>query len=233
MQTTNTKQTWTRPKKKKRSIFKKIKTSMSEHKYGLVAFLALFAAGAVAVIFTYSRMVEYRVASVAHLRQYTEIKQKYDDLVRNYDADVKKAGEKYYEDKLTRLLTEDELLTLARKQWRYTLTVNNTKLTEDHYYASESFVINFTEALNSRDMPESIQKLGSITGGDELDVFYDHLIIQSEVRWEQKESKNGDATTITYIFNDVPKGSIITLSLSEPLKERLRSQYKDIEIIVN
>jgi hypothetical protein len=151
------------------------------------------------------------------------------------DTKLIQLEDKYYEDKLIKLLGKDKLISLAKEKWKYSLWANDAAFNDDHIYLStKSVTIVFTENQFKEDvLPKSIHYLGSLTNGDKADKFYDHLIIETQIPYERKMRSNANVSIVSYTFKDVPRGSIITLRLSEPLRERLKLEYSILEVIIN
>jgi hypothetical protein len=153
----------------------------------------------------------------------------------SFDQQKLEEMDQYYEEKIKKLMSEDELKKVARDQWQYSLTVNDNKFKEDYLYVTQKdFELILTEEQkNEASLPQEVLNSGSLVYGDKSDKFYDHLMIESIVQYEEKIDSAGGITKVRYVFRDVKPGTIITLRLSEPLKERLKLPYPSLEIIVN
>lgn len=167
----------------------------------------------------------------AYRKEIESLKKQLSDLQQS----MPKLHDEYYEKKLAQFFTEDEMKKMGYKEWKYTLSANNKQFNhEDYLYLSSSEVtIALSETHASDLLPKKFQILGSITGGDSKDSFYNHLIIDSPVPWEEKLEQEGNRSTMKYIFEGVPRGTIITLRLTEALRERLQLDYNMLEVIIN
>ena len=163
--------------------------------------------------------------------QYIKNNKELEDKVAHLESVL----DKYYEDKITKLLGENELMPMAREQWKYSLTANDESFKEDYIYiGTKEVTLVFAEnEPKEKLLPNSIHNKGALAGQDKLDKFYDHLIIECPVPYETKIKTEGNTTYAYYEFKDVPRGTIITLRLSEPLRERLNLPYNKLEVIVN
>jgi hypothetical protein len=157
------------------------------------------------------------------------------EKIDSVDNRILQLQDKYYEEKLTKLLGKEQLISLQKSQWRYVLKVNETPFSDDFIYVtSGEFTLTFTESqLEDKLLPKNMHNKGALINGDDLDKFYDHMTIDTIVPYERKIQKYNNYTNVFYAFKNVPRGTIITLRLSEPLKERLNLGYDKLEIIVN
>lgn len=168
-------------------------------------------------------------------QNHVESNQILEEKIQAVDNKLLELQEKYYEDKITKLLGLEKLMSYAKEQWQYSLTANNLPFEEDHIYLSTK---NVTLVLSERQpseklLPLNVHKSGALASGDDSDKFYDHLIIESQVPYDTKIENGDNYTNVIYTFNNVTRGTIITLRLSEPLKERLFLNQNTLEIIVN
>jgi hypothetical protein len=75
--------------------------------------------------------------------------------------------------------------------------------------------------------------MGSLVSGDNKDNFFEHMIIKSDIPYEKKIQTYNNYTNVFYSFKNLSVGTVITLVLSEPLKERLNLYFDRLEIIVD
>ncbi|KYH34717.1 hypothetical protein CLTEP_13140 [Clostridium tepidiprofundi DSM 19306] len=131
--------------------------------------------------------------------------------------------DKYYSDKLRELMGKDDLVILAQKQWNYVLTVNGKKLRGNTIYITDNHIkIVLAEFTNKeRVLPKEILMKGTLTGGDPNDSLDSHLKIISQEKYNKHQEEKEGNKRIIYEFNNIPRGTIITLKLSEILKSRL------------
>lgn len=168
-------------------------------------------------------------------KTHVESNQILEDKIQAIDNRLFELQDKYYEDKITKLLGNEKLMSYAKEQWQYSLTANNLAFEEDHIYLSTK---NVTLVLSERQpteklLPLNVHKSGALASGDNSDKFYDHLIIESQIPYETKVETGDNYTNVSYTFSNVTRGTIITLRLSEPLKERLFLSHNTLEIIIN
>lgn len=170
----------------------------------------------------------------------SSIEDAYDSKNRNLDTQLNSLNsnlaqleDKYYEDKLTQIMSKEKLAVLAKDAWNYTLTVNGDTFKEDNISTSaRNISIVLTETKDSKKpLPSSIIDMGSITGTDKSDKFSDHLMLQTTAPYEKKVTTDGGVSKAVFTLNNVPAGTIITLNLSEPLKERLKINDNMLEVI--
>ena len=150
----------------------------------------------------------------------------------NYSQE--RLNDKYYEEKITKLLSKNELLALGKKQFKYTITVNGEEMKSASITTKERNVtIRFSEGLKSgKTLPDAILKQSSLTAGDKKDRFYEHAIIKASVPYKQSFKTENFVTEVTYSFEKIANPTIITVIFSEPLKERLDVPYDSLSIIV-
>ncbi|MDP4090353.1 MAG: hypothetical protein Q8930_13930, partial [Bacillota bacterium] len=147
-------------------------------------------------------------------------------------TNIQELNDKYYEEKLLQLFSKDKLASMAKDAWTYSLKVNDADFQSDNITTKErNITIVLTQILDpNKPFPKEILSLGSVTGSDSSDNFYDHMIIKTTVPYEKNFKAEGNTTTATYTFKNIPAGTIIALNLSEPLKERLKLDYDQLEV---
>jgi hypothetical protein len=156
------------------------------------------------------------------------------------EKELEKICDEYYCDKLTKIVDEEALMILAQKQWNYILTVNGKEFTGDIMYSDDKNIkIVLAEICNKEKvLPHDILVKGTVTGGDSNDSIASHLDIVSLVDYNKYEDKEQYGKRMCYEFKDIPKGTIITLKISEILKQSLDLEQKinlkdnDLEIII-
>jgi len=202
----------------------------------IIAFLLFVTVGLSLVVMSLQNEVNEVKVWAEALRESSEKAQsEYERKAKELDLEMEEKMDQYYYEKLTKLLSKDRLTAIAKEQWEYSLKVNNTSFQNDHIYSSSDDVtIVLSEAQKSEKiLPTEIHRWGSLTSGDEMDRFYDHLMIESVVPWKMEIEEKEDITNVFYTFKDIPRGTIITLRLSEPLRERLNLDYSELEVFVN
>jgi len=152
-----------------------------------------------------------------------------------FDVDNKLAqlNDKYYEENLSKLFSKEKLAAMAKDAWSYSLKVNDEEFKGDNIStASRSITVVLSQTKDStKPLPSKILTLGSITAQDKSDTFFEHMIIQTTAPYEKAVKTNGNTTNAIYTFKNIAPGSIITLNLSDPLKERLKLKDNLLEVI--
>jgi hypothetical protein len=169
--------------------------------------------------------------SYSYMDKNKELASKIDSV----DKKINELNEKYYNDKLSKLLSKEQIISLQKAQWKYVLKANETTFKEDHVYIrSRDVVLTLTESQKEdKLLPISMHKKGSLVSGDKKDNFYEHMIVKSDIPFEKKIQTYNNYTNVFYSFKNLSVGTVITLVLSEPLKERLNLYYDRLEIIVD
>lgn len=179
---------------------------------------------------------EIKVWAKAVEQTYNENYKELDKKLHVSDAELLQLQDKYYEEKLINLLDKDKLTSIAKEKWKYSLYVNNMPLKDNQVYVnSKNIAIILEEKLvGDRNLPSKIEEWGTLTGGDKCDKFYDHLSIKTKFPYDRniKVERDGKSTTVYYTFKDIPRGTIITIKLSEVLRERLNIMNNTLEIII-
>lgn len=130
-----------------------------------------------------------------------------------------------------KLLDENQLAELAKSCWNYEISVDDTKinLNDVHKIDNSSFKITFSEKMNPiPSMEQEIFDSGAISGN-----FYDHLTF---IDIQPAKAYISDGTVVqgmNYEFENVPKGSVIKMHVTDELKERLDLEENVINIEVN
>lgn len=168
-------------------------------------------------------------------KTYSEKNKELSGKIESIDKKLYNLNEKYYEDKLSKLLSKEEIISMQKAQWKYILKANDTPFEEDHAYIhSRDIVLTLTESQKEdKLLPISMHKIGSLVSGDNKDNFYEHMIVKTNIPYEKKIQTYNNYTNVFYSFKNLSAGTVITLALSEPLKERLNLHYDKLEIIVD
>lgn len=187
---------------------------------------------AVKLYFDY-RAADKRANDVSN--SYMEKNKELSSKIEAVDKKINELNEKYYEDKLTKLLSKEEIMALQKAQWKYTLKANDIPFDNSHIYVrSRDIILTLTESQKEEKLlPISMHNLGSLVSGDKKDNFFEHMIIKSDIPYEKKIQTYNNYTNVFYSFKNLSVGTVITLVLSEPLKERLNLYFDRLEIIVD
>lgn len=158
-----------------------------------------------------------------------ELNSKLNDVNNN----LAQLNDKYYEEKLMKIFSREQLMTMAKDAWIYSLKVNDHEFKEDNISTTERNInIVLTESKNPlKPFPENILKFGAVNETDKSDSFIDHMIIKTTANYEKSIKSDRNSTTIIYSFKNVQAGTIISLDLSQPLKERLKLNDNLLEVI--
>ncbi|QCX33346.1 hypothetical protein FDN13_06280 [Caloramator sp. E03] len=165
---------------------------------------------------------------------------------KNFNSTIKESNnlnqsfEKYYADKLNKLFTQDELIILSQRQWEYKLTANGSDVNSETVYLKDrNLKIVLAEYLKAKEklLPDEILKTGTITGGDKNDSLSSHLEVISPIPFNTYTEKKDMDSRLCIEVKDIPRGTLITLKLSEILKYRigLKEKLKEniIKIVIN
>ncbi|HEY9060634.1 MAG TPA: hypothetical protein VIO64_09055 [Pseudobacteroides sp.] len=166
---------------------------------------------------------------------YAEKNKELSSKIDSVNKEIYELNEKYYDEKLSKLLGVEQIISMQKSQWKYVLKANETPFTEDHVYVrSKDLVLTLTESQKEdKLLPISMHKKGSLVSGDNKDNFYEHMIIKTDIPFEKKIQTYNNYTNVFYSFENLSVGTVITLVLSEPLKERLNLHFDKLEIIVD
>lgn len=167
---------------------------------------------------------EYKVA----INDYNDKKKELTIKSNEREKEFEKTFDKYYSDKLKKIIDEEALVFLAQQQWNYILTINGKTFNNRTIYTEDKNIkIVLAEFSNKEKiLPEDILIKGTLTGGDPNDNIDSYLDIMSLVDYNKYEEKEKDAKRICYEFKNIPKGTIITIKISEILKNRLKFKEK-------
>lgn len=169
--------------------------------------------------------------------QIDKLNKQNEDLLNELDAqkiDLNYAKEQitYYEqfaEDALLFLSESELLELAKKQWTYTLTVNNQPIPKNGLVEIQENIIEIslvqTQAPNNP-LPFDIFSQGAINGK-----YEEHLQqltpTPTETYWTDGTLTNG----LHHKYEKLESGSTILFFITEDLMERLGLETTQIEIV--
>lgn len=130
-----------------------------------------------------------------------------------------------------KFLDKVEIAELAKNCWSYEISVDDTPMNFKDVYQTENsnFKITVSEKMNVISaVEEEIFERGAISGN-----FYDHLTF---IDIHPTKTYITDGTVVQgmhYEFENVPKGSIIKMQVTDELKERLNLEENVVSIEVN
>ncbi|MDD3569914.1 MAG: hypothetical protein PHY44_02290 [Lachnospiraceae bacterium] len=151
----------------------------------------------------------------------------------NEISQLKEENENYkkYVGSSIKFLDENEIKELAKSCWSYEISIDDTTINSNDVYKTDksNFEITFSEKMNP--IPSMEQELfdsGAISGN-----FYDHLTFKVI---QPTKTYIADGTVVQgmhYEFENVPKGSVIKIQVTDELKERLNLEENVVSIEVN
>lgn len=127
-------------------------------------------------------------------------------------------------------LNNNELLALAKKEWSYSISVDGKLVEADDVLEIDKsdFKITYSETQSGFSaLPSEIHNEGSMSGN-----FFDHIKILDK---KPNNTELTDGTVVQgmiYEFQNVQKGTVIKLEISNELKERLAFKTNTINIYV-
>lgn len=134
-------------------------------------------------------------------------------------------------DQILPKLTDEEMLELAKSLFSYEITVNQQPLpTNGRIEVSPGDVdvfLTFWMTPNYNVLSEEWYQKGMISGD-----YFSHIINVDPSNGEEIYADGSNVTARGYKFKNMKSGSIITITISEELKERLSLNTKAIEITV-
>jgi len=132
----------------------------------------------------------------------------------------------YYAQQIQKLINEEELAFLAQTQWGYTLTLNGNRIKQNTIYINDdSARIILAELVTDKDiLPKEILEKGTVTGSDPNDSLHEHLSIFTNIPYTTKMDENSQGRRVIYGFNNIPRGTVISLKVSPLLAERLEGE---------
>lgn len=155
--------------------------------------------------------------------------------VKSYELDLKilkeeKDGYKKFINSSIKYLNDSELLELAKKEWRYSIRVDEKPVESNDVLRIDKrdFKITYSEAQSAFPaLAPQIHNKGSISGN-----FFNHIKIL-DIKPNNIYPTDGTVVQgIVYEFKDVHKGKTIKLQISNELKERLSLKTNIVTIQV-
>lgn len=156
------------------------------------------------------------------------------DLSREILGNIDKmviTNEQFAEKTIKEQVEAKEVFQMEKSFWSYEISVNGSKVTANEISVNAGKVtIMLKENEKERVLPLTMHNMGSITGGDKRDNYYDHVMFQDKSKININHT--GDNTlnrTATYELN-IGSGQEVKVSLTEILAERLGLLNKVITI---
>lgn len=168
-------------------------------------------------------LVKSKVESKAATKSFSEEDKKLESDINSKGSSDKKNFDKLYSEKLKKLLDDDEIITLAQKQWNYVLTINGSNVTSKTVYLKDNNIMLVLAEIKRKDdvLPEDLLIKGKVTGGDPSDSLDSHFKVTSLAEYTKSEETKDGSYRIIYKFSNIPHGTMISLDLSEILKYSL------------
>lgn len=130
----------------------------------------------------------------------------------------------YYAKQIQSVLTPEELVFVAQRQWECVLSANGKSFTGATMMIenTNNVRIMVAEVIENPDsLPLELLKQGSIGQSDKADSLLEHIQIYTTIPYKITTEEAEGSIKYYYEFKNVPKGSVIGIEVSEVLKERL------------
>ena len=169
--------------------------------------------------------------------QIDKLKKQHEELLNELDAqniDLNYAKEQitYYEqftEDALLFLSESELLELAKKQWTYSLTVNNQPIPKNGYVEIQENIMEISLVQIQapyNPLPYDIYSQGAISGK-----YEEHLQQLTPPPTETYWTDGTLTTGLHYKYEKLESASTISFFITEELKERLGLDTTQIEVV--
>lgn len=125
-----------------------------------------------------------------------------------------------YEDYLKKIFSNEELSEIGKKAWDFVISVNGQEFTTNTIYVdSERISILIGEVRNNLPISDGIANKGKLDNDAHQLIDYIHIYAETEYTIECEEAEDGYKYYLR--FDHVKDNSIITLELSQEIKNRL------------
>lgn len=159
------------------------------------------------------------------------------DRIMQLESEVK-GGENYRKElekeielinSFTKNLPYEQQLSIAQKQWHYSLRIDDVQITEGMVETDKtSFSITLSEGHDVLPLvPVGVFNKGKISGNTK-----DHIKFNSCKPSDMMEPAGGSVWGFAYMFNNVPHGTKVEVEISKELQERLGISTNIININV-
>lgn len=129
-----------------------------------------------------------------------------------------------YEQYLRQIFTEDELCQIGKKAWDIVISANGKQFKSNTIYTkSNSLNILVGQVRNHMNIADSIAQMGSLEGEEHKLIDYIRIYTETPYTVEVEEDTEGYKYYLK--FDEIQDNTIISIELSQQLKERL--QYAD------
>lgn len=140
----------------------------------------------------------------------------------------------YYHSVISRMMSKlnnEEMLELAKSHFSYDIKVNQQQLPNDGRIEVDpgevDVLLTFSMTPHYNVLSEEWYEKGMISGD-----YFSHITHVEPNNWEEIYADGSNVTARGYKFKNLKSGSIISMSISEELKERLSLNTTNIEIVV-
>lgn len=140
----------------------------------------------------------------------------------------------YYHSVIGRMMSKlnnEEMLELAKSHFSYDIKVNQQQLPNNGRIEVDpgevDVLLTFSMSPHYNVLSEEWYEKGMISGD-----YFSHITHVTPNNWEEIYADGSNVTARGYKFKNLKSGSIISMSISEELKERLSLDTTNIEIVV-
>lgn len=144
------------------------------------------------------------------------------------EEDIEEICDKYYAEKIIKIINEEDLNFMAQRQWEYEITINGKKLTSPITYIEGRTLRVVLKEIgnNERILPNEILQIGTITGGDPNDIFDSHFKGYSDKEFISYVEESQYGRKLIYELKDIDSGTQIYFKLSPVLIHRMNLNEK-------
>lgn len=128
----------------------------------------------------------------------------------------------------TTTFTADKMQEFIDKEWTYQLSINNIHFPKNGVLelSEPSFDLVLKEdRVKYSVIPDEMSQKGRLTNG-----ITGKLTIKTNIPYKTKEDLGDKHSVITYSFKDVPKNTVIKLTISDDLMKELKMETNELEI---
>ncbi|MTV48348.1 hypothetical protein GJ688_05035 [Heliobacillus mobilis] len=132
-----------------------------------------------------------------------------------------------------KIMTEEQLVSVAEKLCHYTMTVNDTPIPSDGVLEIHDLKIRLVLSQRtqmSSTLPAKYEQMGPLKGLQENGDYHDHLKILSDVPFDMQASSGTTVSGYHYIFESLQPGSTIVVEVTPELQRRLGLETSKIQI---
>jgi len=164
--------------------------------------------------------------------QKSDFEKKTAEININLTTKIQEVNDKYTDERLKKLLTQDDLYVYTNAFWSYELTVNETLVKSDLVElpsSTSTVTITLREVKKPSNLPDSVISIGSVTRGDKGDTISSHIKLINDTTQGILLSKDG-ITTYQFVKQNLKSGNKIIIELSDQLGSKLKMPYTQINV---